>query len=212
MASFAASTSVSGSTFTGNTAGGDGGAGSLSGRGEGGAIKGDSGTGPLTINESTFSDNATGGKEGGGGGSGGASGGAINSFSALTITDSTFSDNTAGGQDGGGGAFGQGDGTATLSGEPAVSAGGSHSIAIKASNGTPPDATQSFTLTVQAPPTVSIVVPTPSATYTQGQIVHSSFTCAEGAAGPGIASCTTQSGRRSGAAIGTAKPVGTSSP
>ena len=56
-----------------------------------------------------------------------------------------------------------GDGTATLAGMPAT--GPVHyPITITASNGAPPDATQSFTLTVEAPPTItsSDLRPSPS--------------------------------------------------
>jgi hypothetical protein len=44
-----------------------------------------------------------------------------------------------------------GDGTASLSGMPAAGAEGSYPIAIAAENEVPPDATQSFTLTIAAP-------------------------------------------------------------
>lgn len=97
-----------------------------------------------------------------------------------------------------------GDGTASLSGTPAAGTGGSYPLTIKASNGALPDAEQSFALTVQAPPTVSIATPVDGATYTQGQAVSSSFTCAEGVGGSGIASCADQDGRPSGASLDTA--------
>jgi hypothetical protein len=45
-----------------------------------------------------------------------------------------------------------GDGTASFSGTPEVGTDGSYPIQVDASNGTLPDAEQSFTLTVQAPP------------------------------------------------------------
>lgn len=96
-----------------------------------------------------------------------------------------------------------GDGTATLSGTPAAGTGGSYPISIKASNGVSPDATQSFTLTVQAPPSVSIAAPVNGASYVQGRTLDSSFTCSDGAGGPGIASCADQNGRGPGAAIDT---------
>jgi hypothetical protein len=98
----------------------------------------------------------------------------------------------------------RGDGTASLSGTPAMGSGGTYPITIEASNGTPPDAKQSFVLTVQAPPTASIATPADGATYTQGQAVSSSFSCVEGTGGPGIASCVDQDGRPSGAPIDTA--------
>lgn len=97
-----------------------------------------------------------------------------------------------------------GDGTASLLGTPAVGTGGIYPIMIKASNGALPDAEQSFSLTVQAPPTASIVTPANGATYTQGQVVGASFTCAEGAGGSGLASCLDQSGRPSGTPLDTA--------
>jgi hypothetical protein len=99
-----------------------------------------------------------------------------------------------------------GDGTATLSGTPAAGTGGTYPITIKAANGALPDAEQNFTLTVQAPPTASIATPVDGATYTQGQAINTSFVCAEGAGGPGIASCVDQDGRASGAPLNTAAP------
>lgn len=97
-----------------------------------------------------------------------------------------------------------GDGTASLAGTSAAGTGGSYPITIKASNGALPDAEQSFTLTVQAPPTASIATPVDGATYTQGQAIGVSFTCAEGTGGPGIASCVDQDGRPSGMPLDTA--------
>jgi hypothetical protein len=99
-----------------------------------------------------------------------------------------------------------GDGTASLSGTPAAGTGGSYPITIKASNGTLPDAEQSFTLTVQASPTASIATPRDGATYRQGQAVATSFACAEGTAGPGLASCVDQGGGPSGTPLDTAAP------
>ncbi len=48
-----------------------------------------------------------------------------------------------------------GDGTATLSGTPAVGTNGVYSLTITATNGIPPDASQSFTLTVDAAPIIT---------------------------------------------------------
>ena len=48
-----------------------------------------------------------------------------------------------------------GDGTATISGTPAAGTGGAYSITIRASNGVSPDASQSFTLTVDEAPSIT---------------------------------------------------------
>ncbi len=58
-----------------------------------------------------------------------------------------------------------GNGTATLSGTPAPATGGSYSFTITASNGVAPDATQSFTLTVNQPPAITSAA---AATFTVG--------------------------------------------
>ena len=58
-----------------------------------------------------------------------------------------------------------GDGTATLSGTPAAGTGGSYPITITASNGVSPDATQSFTLTVDEAPSITSGA---STTFTEG--------------------------------------------
>jgi hypothetical protein len=48
-----------------------------------------------------------------------------------------------------------GNGTATLSGTPAAGSGGTYSLTITAANGVAPNATQSFALTVDQPPSIS---------------------------------------------------------
>jgi hypothetical protein len=40
------------------------------------------------------------------------------------------------------------------------------------------------------PPTAEIKTPETGGTYTQGEVIHTKFSCSEGAGGPGIASCT----------------------
>ncbi len=56
-------------------------------------------------------------------------------------------------------------GTATIAGTPAAGSGGSYPLTIKASNGVSPDATQSFTLTVNEPPRINSAS---SVTFTAG--------------------------------------------
>jgi virginiamycin B lyase len=53
------------------------------------------------------------------------------------------------------------------------------------------------------PPTASITAPVNGTTYAVGQVVDSSFTCADGAGAPGLASCHDQNGKGSGAPIDT---------
>ena len=65
----------------------------------------------------------------------------ISDGSATLPTGVTFTDN--------------GDGTATLAGTPASSSGGTYSFTITASNGVSPEAQQTFTLTVDQPPSIT---------------------------------------------------------
>ncbi len=58
-----------------------------------------------------------------------------------------------------------GDGTATLAGTPAAGTGGSYPITITATNGVSPDASQSFTLTVDEAPAITSAA---STTFTEG--------------------------------------------
>ena len=69
-----------------------------------------------------------------------------------------------------------------------------------------PSAQKSMTITVADLPSASITTPVNGAIYAHGQAVSSSFTCSEGAGGPGISSCLDQSRRVSGAAVNTATP------
>ncbi len=70
-----------------------------------------------------------------------------------------------------------GDGTATLAGTPAFSTGGIYTLTITASNGVLPNATQSFTLTVNAPPVITSANHT---TFTQGAAAAFTVTTAAG--------------------------------
>jgi Bacterial Ig-like domain (group 3)/Putative Ig domain/CARDB len=70
-----------------------------------------------------------------------------------------------------------GDGTATLAGTPASGTGGTYGLTIKASNGVNPDATQSFTLTINEPPSISSA---DHATFTVGSAGTFTVTTAAG--------------------------------
>lgn len=70
-----------------------------------------------------------------------------------------------------------GDGTATLAGTPAAGSGGAYPLTITASNGVAPDATQSFTLTVDAPPAITSAN---NSTFTAGAAGSFTVTTAAG--------------------------------
>jgi hypothetical protein len=97
-------------------------------------------------------------------------------------------------------------GTATLSGTPAAGTGGTYPLRITAANGITPDAIQNLLLVAQAPPAVviqappsvliqappSVVIgnPVSGARFTRTAPVRASYSCQDGAGGPGIISCT----------------------
>jgi putative Ig domain-containing protein len=70
-----------------------------------------------------------------------------------------------------------GDETATLSGTPGPGTGGTYPITLTASNGVPPDATQSFVLAVDEAPAISSAN---NATFTVGAAGNFSFTTSTG--------------------------------
>ena len=61
-----------------------------------------------------------------------------------------------------------GDGTATLAGTPAAGTGGTYALTITAANGVLPDATQTFTLTVDQAPAITSADNTTFTTATPG--------------------------------------------
>jgi hypothetical protein len=71
-----------------------------------------------------------------------------------------------------------GNGTATLAGTPASGASGSYPITITAANGVGSNATQSFTLTVNAAPTAPAITSGGSTTFTAGTVGSFSVTTA----------------------------------
>ena len=115
-----------------------------------------------------------------------------------------------GGYYGGGGGGGAEDpaGFPPFCGTPNSGGGGSGSNyaspqALNTSFGLDSTGTPQVTITAPSPPTASITAPANGGAYTQGQLINSSFACAEGAGGSGLKSCLDQSGRSSGTAIDT---------
>ena len=91
------------------------------------------------------------------------------SFSVLTTGNPTASITESGALPSGVSFTDNGDGTATLAGTPAAGTSGSYPITITAANGVSPNATQSFTLTVNPAAAAPVITSAGATTFAAGQ-------------------------------------------
>ncbi len=83
---------------------------------------------------------------------------------------------------------------------------GLHTLTVTAISLDDEQSSISPTYTVAAPPTVEVAGPIPGAVYRVDAHVVTSFSCTEGASGPGLISCLDENGDPSGTAVDIGKP------
>ncbi len=205
-------------------AGGGGGGGETMCAGTYGGGGGSGGAGNTTADVAGVGSGPGGGGGGNGGSGGDAGAGGINNNSELTfpLLNETFGAGVTGGDGGSSGGANFGDGAGSGAGGGGVAAGGGASAgttdcgaggggaggsswvnAVALSSGFGQQSgsgngsivvTFVVTLVVPAAPTATIASPATNQTFALDQTVPTSFSCAEGAGGPGLTSCSDSNG------------------